>query len=61
MTTNLIHSLTAIIIGFDPIIYEVTEEVEYVTLTIIANASVPNDTVLMLKETGGTATSMKSL
>ena len=61
MTTNLIHSLTAIIIGFDPITYEVIEEVEYVTLRIIANASVPNDTILMLNESGGTATSMKSL
>ena len=61
MTTNLIHSLTAIIIGFDPITYEVTEEVEYVTLTIIANTSVPSDTILLLNETEETATSMKSL
>ena len=61
MTTNLIHSLIAIIIGFDPITYEVTEEVEYVTLTIIANTSVPSDTILLLNETEETATSMKSL
>ena len=51
--------ITVITIGFNPITYEVMEEVEFVTLTIVASAPVPSDTSLILNEVTGTATSMR--